>query len=176
MRRRLAPVLLLAALAGCGGGEERASSTSTPAGAGPAKFVSEVDATCGRVRDAAREGPRFPFRDFDPSNPDGRLRAVGRFYRRLDSERTVRALATDLRKLDPPASLEAPYTQMLGSLDVLVEAMGAQTSAAVAGSRARMVEATAAVDRAFDSLGDTASDTGAFLCALSLERNPKTIR
>jgi hypothetical protein len=172
--RRIAPVLLVAALAGCGGEEERASST--PAGADPARFVAEVDATCKRVRDATRAGPRFPFRDFDPSNPDGRLRAVGRFYRRLDSEGTVRALTGDLRKLDPPASLEAPYTRMLGSLDALVEAMGEQTGAAVSGARARMVEATAAVEGAFDTLGESASDTGAFLCALSLERNPKTIR
>ena len=71
---RPALLLLLAALAGCGGGEERAA----PAEPDPAAFVAEADATCGRTRDAVREGPRFPFRDFDPSNPDGRLRAVGR--------------------------------------------------------------------------------------------------
>jgi hypothetical protein len=171
---RLAPLLLLGALAGCGGGEERA--TSTPAGADPARFVAEVDATCSRTREAAREGLRFPFRDFDPSNPDGRLRAVGRFYERLDSEATVTALTEELRELKPPASLEGRYTRMLGSLDALVAAMDEQTSAAVAGARARMVEATTDVEQAFDTLGETASDTGAFLCALSLERNPKTLR
>ena len=65
---------------------------------------------------------------------------------------------------------------MLASLDALVAAMREQTRAAVAGSRARMIEATKAVDAAFDELGETASDAGAFLCALSLERNPKTLR
>jgi hypothetical protein len=138
--------------------------------------VAKVDATCGRTREAAREGPRFPFRDFDPSNPDGRLRAVGRFYRRLDSEGTVSALIDELRRLDPPASVEAAYSRMLGSLEALVAAMREQTRAAVAGDRARMVEVTAGVDAAFDTLGETASDAGAFLCALSLERNPKTLR
>ena len=171
MPRCIAPVLLLAALAGCGGGEERAASTPDPAA-----FVAAVDERCDRTRQAARDGPRFPFRDFDPSNPDGRLRAVGRFYEKLGSERTVTALTEDLRAMDPPAPVEAAYRRMLGSLEALVEAMGVQTRAAVAGARGRMVEATAGVDAAFDELGETASDAGAFLCALSLERNPKTLR
>jgi hypothetical protein len=171
---RFAPVLLLAALAGCGGGEERAASE--PAGQDPAAFVAKVDATCDRTREAAREGARFPFRDFDPSNPDGRLRAVGRFYRRLDSERTVAALIEELRRLDPPASIEAAYSRMLDSLEALIAAMREQTGAASSGARARMVDATAGVDAAFDSPGETASDAGAFMCALSLERNPKTLR
>ena len=72
--------------------------------------------------------------------------------------------------------MEAPYARMLGSLEALVEAMREQTRAAVAGSRGRMIAATADVDATFDELGETASDTGAFLCALSLERNPKTLR
>ena len=78
--------------------------------------------------------------------------------------------------MEPPASVEAAYGQMLASLEGLVEAMREQTEAAVANARGRMVEATAGVDAAFDELGETASDTGAFLCALSLERNPKTLR
>ena len=172
MPRRPALLVLLAALAGCGGGEERAA----PKGPDSKAFVAEVDATCKRTRDTAREGLRFPFRDFDPSNPDGRLRAVGRFYRKLDSEGTVSALVDDLRRLEPPASLAAAYSRMLGSLEALVAAMREQTRAAAAGARAKMVEATAGVDAAFDELGVTASDTGAFLCALSLERNPKTLR
>ena len=143
---------------------------------GRAAFVAEVDQRCDRTRSATREGPRFPFRDFDPSNPDKRLRAVGRFYEKLDSEGTVTALTEDLRAMDPPASAKAAYARMLGSLEALVAAMREQTRAAVAGSRARMIEATAAVDAAFDELGETASDAGAFLCALSLERNPKTLR
>ena len=165
-------LLLLAALAGCGGGEERAA----PAGPDPAAFVAEVDATCDRTRDAAREGPRFPFRDFDPSNPDGRLRAVGRFYRRLDSEgrspRSSRSCASSTRR----RRSRRRYSRMLGSLEALVAAMREQTRAAVAGARARMIEATAGVEAAFDELGETASDAGAFLCALSLERKPKTLR
>ncbi len=173
MPRRIAPVLLLAALAGCGGGEERAEPAAS---ADPKAFVAKVDATCDRTQEAARAGRRFPFRDFDPSNPDGRLRAVGRFYRQLDSEGTVTALAGELRQLEPPASLEAPYARMLASLEALVAAMRAQTRAAVAGARARMIAATGGVEKAFDTLGETASDTGAFLCALSLERNPKTLR
>jgi hypothetical protein len=32
------------------------------------------------TQDASRAGPRFPFRTFDPTNPDRRRRAVGRFY------------------------------------------------------------------------------------------------
>ena len=174
MPRCLAPVLLLAALAGCGGGEERAESqAATP---DPAKFVAAVDARCDRTRTATREGPRFPFRDFDPSNPDGRLRAVGRFYETLDSEGTVTALTEDLRAMEPPASVEAPYGRMLAALEALVDAMRAQTEAAVDGARGRMVKATKEVDAAFDELGIAASDTGAFLCALSLERNPKALR
>ena len=172
MSRWIAALLLLAAPVGCGG-EERSAPAST---ADPAAFVAEVDATCGRTRDATREGPRFPFRDFDPSNPDGRLRAVGRFYRELDSEGTVGALRGDLGELRPPASLEAHYGRMLGALDALVEAMRGQTRAALAGTRGRMVEATAGVEGAFDDLGVAASDVGAFLCALSLERWPKTLR
>jgi hypothetical protein len=172
VRRCTAPVLLIAALAGCGGGEER----SAPAAPDTAAFVAAVDATCDRTREAVREGPRFPFRDFDPSNPDGRLRAVGRFYRRLDSEGTVTALAGDLRALDPPESLEARYSSLLDSLEALVAAMRAQTRAAAAGARARTIEATDGVETAFDELGLAASDVGAFLCALSLERKPKALR
>lgn len=172
MVRRPALLLVLAALAGCGGEEERAA----PAGPDRAAFVAQVDATCGAARDAVREGPRFPFRDFDPSNPDGRLRAVGRFYRRLDSEGTVTALVDDLRALDPPAALKARYEQMLGSLEALVAAMRAQTRAAAAGARGRTIEATESVETAFDDLGLAASDVGAFLCALSLERKPKALR
>ena len=164
-------LLVLAALAGCGGGEERAA----PSGPDPAAFVAKVDATCERTRDATREGPRFPFRDFDPSNPDGRLRAVGRFYRRLGSERTVTALVRELRQLEPPASVEARLSRMLGSLEALVAAMREQTRAASAGARARMIEATARVETAFDELGVTASDAGAFLCARSHERKPKNL-
>jgi hypothetical protein len=164
-------VLLLAALAGCGGGAERFTG-----GPDPAEFVAAVDARCERTRTATRAGPRFPFRDFDPSNPDRRLRAVGRFFRRLDSEGTVTALHDDLSKLEPPAPVAPAYTAMLGSLQALVAAMREQTRAAAAGARKRMVAATERVDTAFDELGVTASDTGAFLCALSLERNPKTLR
>jgi hypothetical protein len=172
VRRRPALLLVLAALAGCGGGEERAA----PAAPDTTAFVAEVDATCGRTRNAVRAGPRFPFRDFDPSNPDGRLRAVGRFYRRLDSEGTVTALERELRALDPPQSLEERYSKLLGSLEALVAAMRAQTRAAAAGARARTIEATEGVETAFDELGVAASDVGAFLCALSLERKPKTLR
>jgi hypothetical protein len=159
-------------LSGCGGGDERAGA----AGADPAAFVAGADARCGRTREAAREGPRFPYRDFDPSNPDGRLRAVGRFCRRLNSEGIVGGLVDDLRRLRPPDSLEARYSRMLGALRALVVAMAGQSRAAVAGARPRMIEATADVDAAFDDLGVAASDVGAFLCALSLERNPKTLR
>jgi hypothetical protein len=172
--RSVAPLLLLAALAGCGGGDERAEPAFPTAG--PAEFVAAVDERCDRTRTATRQGPRFPFRDFDPSNPDGRLRAVGRFYEKLDSERTVTALSEDLRAMEPPASVEAAFGRMVASLEGLVEAMREQTEAAVTGVRGRMVEATAGVDAAFDELGETASDAGTFLCALSLERNPKTIR
>ena len=172
MGRCAALLLVLAALAGCGGGEERAA----PSGPDPAAFVAKVDATCERTRETTREGPRFPFRDFDPSNPDGRLRAVGRFYEKLDSEGTVTALADELRALDPPASLEEDYSRMLGSLEALVAAMRAQTRAALAGARARTIEATEGVETAFDELGLVASDAGAYLCALSLERKPKALR
>jgi hypothetical protein len=167
-------VLLLAALAGCGGGEER----TEPAAATPdaAAFVAAVDERCDRTRTATREGPRFPFRDFDPSNPDGRLRAVGRFYEKLDSEGTVTALVGDLRAMEPPASVAPAYEGMLDSLDALVAAMREQTKAAVAGARGRTIEATETVEAAFDELGETASDAGAFLCALSLERKPKALR
>jgi len=171
MPRSLAPLLVLAALSGCVGGEERASFEPVPA-----EFVAAVDARCDRTRTATRAGPRFPFRDFDPSNPDGRLRAVGRFYEKLDSEGTVTALVEDLRAMEPPASFAPAYEEMLASLEALVGAMREQTKAAVAGSRERTIEATEAVDAAFDELGMTASDIGAFRCALSLERNPKTIR
>ena len=173
MTRCLAPLLFLVALAGCGGGEERAEPAAGP---DPQAFVARADSTCDRTQRAARDGPRFPFRDFDPSNPDGRLRAVGRFYRRLDSESTVRALAAELGRLRPPASLKAAYGRMLADLETLVGAMGAQTAAALSGERTQMIEATAAVDGAFDTQHESASDTGAFLCALSLERNPKTLR
>jgi hypothetical protein len=169
---RPALLLVIAALAGCGGQEERAA----PAGPDPATFVADVDASCEAVRNAVREGPRFPYRDFDPSNPDGRLRAVGRFYRELDSEGTVTALTDELRTLDPPASLEEDYSRMLGTLEALVAAMRAQTRAALAGDRARTIEATESVETAFDELGVAASDVGAFLCALSLERKPKALR
>jgi hypothetical protein len=167
-------VLLLAALAGCGGGEERAE----PAAATPdaAAFVAAVDERCDQTRTATREGPRFPFRDFDPSNPDGRLRAVGRFYEKLDSEGTVTALVEDLRAMEPPASVAPAYEEMLASLDGLVAAMRKQTEAAAAGARGRTIEATETVEAAFDELGETASDAGAFLCALSLERKPKALR
>jgi hypothetical protein len=171
--RRPALLLILAALTGCGGGEEERAA---PSGPDPAAFVASVDATCDRTREAVREGPRFPFRDFDPSNPDGRLRAVGRFYRRLDSEGTVTALTSDLRALEPPASLEENYSRMLGTLEALVAAMRAQTRAALAGARARTIKATEGVETAFDELGLAASDVGAFLCALSLERKPKALR
>jgi hypothetical protein len=164
--------LLIAALAGCGGdGEEPAASTPDPA-----EFVAAVDERCDRTRGDTRAGPRFPFRDFDPSNPDGRLRAVGRFYEKLDSEGTVTALTGELRGMDPPAALEERHSRMLGSLEKLVAAMRVQTRAAAAGARGRMVEASAGVEAAFDDLGLTASDVGAFRCALSLERWPKTIR
>ena len=171
MPRSLAPLLVLAALSGCVGGEERASFEPLPA-----EFVAAVDARCERTRTTTRNGPRFPYRDFDPANPDERLRKVGRFYERLDSEGTVTELADDLRKLDPPPSVEPAYAEMLDSMDALVTAMRRQTRAAAAGARKRMIEATEAVDAAFDELGMTASDIGAFRCALSLERNPKTIR
>ena len=171
MPRSFAPLLVLAVLCGCAVGEERVSFSPDPR-----EFVAAADARCERTRTATRNGPRFPFRDFDPANPDRRLRGVGRFYRRLDSEGTVTALADDLRKLDPPPSLDPGYRAMLGSMDALVAAMRAQTRAAVAGARGRMIDATERVDAAFDELGATASEMGAFLCALSLERHPKTIR
>jgi hypothetical protein len=54
--------------------------------------------------------------------------------------------------------------------------MRAQTRAAAAGARGRTIAATEGVETAFDELGVAASDVGAFLCALSLERKPKALR
>jgi hypothetical protein len=167
---------LIGAATGCG--EEDAP----PAGGGPRPadgrkaFVAKVDEVCQMTQDASRAGPRFPYRTFDPTNPDRRLRAVGRFYTRLDTEGTLAALGKRLRAMTPPAGLRAGFDRLLAELDRLREGVKAQTEAALSGDRARMIEASTTVEHAFDVLGDAAADLNTFACALSLERWPKTLR
>lgn len=169
----LAIAALVAAAAGCGG--EEAAPADAP---GDSKaFVAEVDEVCQMTQDASRDGPRFPFRAFDPTNPDQRrLRAVGRFYTRLDTEGTLDELGDRLRPLTPPAGLRAGFDRMLAELGRLRAAVKAQTQAALSADRKRMIEASTGVERAFEVLGDSAADLNAFACALSLERWPKTLR
>lgn len=162
----------LAALAGCGGESERPQPASTPSSA----FVAQVDAVCKETQDASRAGPRFPFRDFDPSNPDARLREVGRFYRRLDTEGTLDRLVRDIAATESSDGAPAGFGELIEDLESLRAATLAQTKAAGSGRRARMIDATAKLDTALDAQHESAADFGAFACALSLERNPKTIR
>ena len=156
-------LVLAIVVSGCGGAD--------PAPMRPAakNAVAAADRVCKETQDASRNGPRFPFRDFDPSNPDRRLRAVGRFYRKLDTEGTLTELAGELRELDGAG-------HVADALERLADATKEQTSAAVAGDRRRMIAATAGVDEALDREHEVAADFGAFACALSLERNPKTLR
>jgi hypothetical protein len=175
--RRLCCALAIAGLAGgaagCGGEEESAPAA---AAGGSKAFVAEVDGICRKTADAAQAGPRFPYRTFDPTNPDRRQRAVGRFYERLDTEGAIAQLGARLRALEPPADLRATFERVLADLDGLGAAVRDQTEAALSGDRARMIEASTAVEGAFEVLGDSAADLNTFECALSLERWPKTIR
>jgi hypothetical protein len=158
------------ALAGCGDDAAPSREEGDPA------FVSKVDATCQETQDASRKGPRFPYRTFDPTNPDRRQRAVGRFYVKLDSEGTLGALTERLRAMSPPAALRAGHDRMIADLDRLAAAVGMQTKAALSGDRDRMIEASRAVEDAFDVQHDSAADFNAFACALTLERWAKALR
>ena len=133
------PSCSVAALAGCGGGEERAPAAS----ADPRRSSRRSTPACDRTRTAAREGPRFPFRDFDPSNPDGAA-ARGRALLPEARQRGDRHGAHRGPARARPAGVASrrPTREMLGSLEALVAAMREQTRAAVAGARARMIEAT----------------------------------
>ena len=162
----------LAAIAGCGGEAERAQPAATPSAA----FVTQVDAVCKKTQDASRAGPRFPFRTFDPSNPDGRLRKVGAFYAKLDTEGTLDALVREIAATESSDGAPAAFGEMVEGLRQLRAATLAQTEAAQSGDRARMIAATAKLERSLDAQHESAADFGAFACALSLERNPKTIR
>jgi hypothetical protein len=169
MRRLWCALGCVVAAAGCGNDE------SSPAGDTQA-FVSRVDATCQRTQDASRAGPRFPYRTFDPTNPDRRQRAVGRFYRKLDTEATLAALARRLRAMSPPAALRGAHDRLLADLDRLAAAVGRQTAAALSGDRDRMIATSRAVEHAFDVEHDSAADLNAFACALTLERWAKALR
>ena len=160
-------------VAGCGADAPAPREGSSGPGAAPAAAViAEAERRCKAVQDASRAGPRFPFRTFDPSNPDGRLRRVGRFYTRLDTEGTLEGLETDLKRIAPGGELDALVTDIAR----LEQATRAQTRAAVSGDRDRMIVATAHLEEVADAQHETAADLGAFACALSLERNPKTLR
>ena len=168
----LAIAALAGAAAGCGG-EEAAPADA----AGDSKaFVAEVEEVCQVTQDASRAGPRFPFRTFDPTNPDRRQRAVGRFYARLDTEGALDQLGERLRAITPPAGMRAGFHRMLAELGRLRAAVRAQTRAALSADREEMIEASTGVERAFEVLGDAAADLNTFACALSLERWPKTLR
>jgi hypothetical protein len=167
---------LIGTATGCGEQDRTPAGGATDAGDGGKAFVAKVDEVCQMTKDASRAGPRFPYRTFDPTNPDRRLRAVGRFYTRLDTEGTLEHLGDRLRALTPPRDLRATFERMLADLEALRVAVEAQTEAALSGDRARMIEASTAVEHAFEVLGDSAADLNAFACALSLERWPKTLR
>jgi hypothetical protein len=173
---RIGLVAGLAALAGCGGDPEQSASRPTPAATPSAAFVAQVDAVCRKTQDASRAGPRFPYRTFDPSNPDGRLRAVGRFYRRLDTEGTLASLERELAGVESSDGAPAGFGELLDGLAQQRAATRVQTRAAQSGDRERMIDATAKLDAAVDAQHLSAADFGAFGCALSLERNPKTLR
>src|SRR5687768_2967574 len=113
--RVLAIAGLIGAAAGCGGEEAAPAGT----GGGAEEFVAKVDEVCRMTADAAQVGPRFPYRTFDPTNPDRRQRAVGRFYTRLDTEGSLDQLRERLRALQPPADQRAAFERMLADLDAL---------------------------------------------------------
>jgi hypothetical protein len=167
---------LIGAPTGCGEEDTAPAGGATASGDGGKAFVAKVDEVCRMTQDASRAGPRFPFRTFDPTNPDRRLRAVGRFYTRLDTEGTLEDLGDRLRAITPPADLRATFERMLTDLERLRVAVEEQTDAALSGDRERMIGASTDVEHAFDLLGDSAADLNAFACALSLERWPKTLR
>ena len=140
-----------------------------------ARRSSRASTRPARGRGTAR-APARPYRTFDPTNPDRRQRAVGRFYVKLDSEGTLGALDDRLRELSPPPALRSAYDRLIADLDRLATAVAEQTEAALSADRRRMIAASGAVERAFDVLGDSAADFNAFACALSLERWPKALR
>ena len=159
-------------LYGCGGEAQRPEPAATMSAA----FVAQVDAVCRKTQDASRTGPRFPFRTFDPSNPDGRLRKVGAFYAKLDTEGTLDALARDVAATESSDGAPAAFGEMVAGIRELRAATHEQTKAAQSGDRERMIAATTKLERVLDAEHESAADFGAFTCALSLERNPKTIR
>jgi hypothetical protein len=167
---------LIGTAPGCGEEDTAPAGGATGPGGSAKAFVAKVDEVCQMTQDASRAGPRFPYRTFDPTNPDRRLRAVGRFYTRLDTEGTLEDLGGRLRAMTPPVDLRATFERMLTDLEGLRVAVEEQTEAALSGDRARMIEASTDVEHAFEVLGDSAADLNAFACALSLERWPKTLR
>jgi hypothetical protein len=94
--------------------------------------------------DASRAGPRFPYRTFDPSNPDGRLRKVGAFYVRLDTESALAGLRDDLTALAPDGELD----RLVKAFEQREAATRSQTKAALSGDRDRMIAATTKLDSA----------------------------
>ena len=168
-------VMVTAVVAGCDDKRPEAQDPAPQAGAQSAAFLADVDRICKKTQDAARAGPRFPYRTFDPSNPDRRLRAVGRFYRRLDTERTLSRLVTKLRRFTPDAGQGRAFQRLVAELERLIIVTRAQTKAALSGSRSNMIATTADLETMIHRQHDSAADFNAFSCALSLERNPKTL-
>ena len=64
----------------------------------------------------------------------------------------------------------------MSDLEHLIARTRAQTRAALSGSRSKMLAATAELEDVIDRQHDSAADFNVFSCALSLERNPKTLR
>jgi hypothetical protein len=128
VKRALLLALVLAAVAGCGGGPEGKPLTK-------AELIRRGDAVCAKARQKGRELRRkAPARSpVDPMASDETVRRAAPVLQQLSDN--VRDARSGLAALKPPRQIEKRWSQMLDDLD------------AVAGKLHDTAEAAAGVDR-----------------------------
>ena len=129
-----------------------------------AAVIEQIDGICADWKDALDERGDFPVDDFDPENPSpDDLPAVGEYF--ASGESAAEEAIAELRRLSPPADVEADVDALVTALEQQLESAKVQAAAARASDAAAFTATLPSASSSQEAVQEAADDLGTEGCA-----------